>query len=71
MAKVSPPSTIIPLLISEGQYLDEFQMKKIYIKYIRNLETARILYKKNKKLISNKELLNVFDKGNYPLGYIY
>lgn len=40
MLRISSEENIVPLLISEGRYLEEIEMKPSYIQYIRDLATG-------------------------------
>lgn len=41
MLQVSPRSTIVPLLISQGKYLKHIPLRKDDISYIRDIKTAK------------------------------
>lgn len=51
---------LYPLLISQGKYLEMVEMEIQYIKYIRDKNTAHILFIKNPSLISPKEAISRF-----------
>ena len=53
MMHVAPEETIIPLLISQGLYLEEIEMKEEYIPFISDEKTAEELVKNNPSLLQS------------------
>lgn len=71
MLKISPSSTTVPFLISQGLYLEEIPITYDDIYYIRDLKTAKIIHKLYPNLLSAKEANDLIIKKKNPSGYLY
>lgn len=71
MFHISPPCTIIPLFILQGKNLDQITMKKEYINYIRNEETAKTLRYLYPSIITDEEIIQRGKENHLKTGYLY